>query len=169
MALNVGPDPNAPQYTVQNTYQLEDNFSWIKGNHTLKFGLDLRKQIDPQKFIQRSRGDYEWKYLDGFVHDFAPNSPQAAGFAQRSFGSVGYSGDDKMYGWYVNDIWKVTRNLSLNLGLRYEYLSIPYGWTQQSLNTIANDPGSDHLQHAAGAEEGLHAPHRLCVLAGHER
>ena len=28
-----------------------------------------------------------------------------------------------MYGWYVNDIWKITRNLSLNLGLRYEYLS----------------------------------------------
>ena len=60
---------------------------------------------------------------------------------QRSFGTVGYSGDDKMYGWYVNDIWKITRNLSLNLGLRYEYLTIPAGWAQQALNKIADDPG----------------------------
>lgn len=150
--LDVGPDPNAPQYAVENTYQLEDNFSWTKGNHTLKFGLDLRKQIDPQKFIQRARGDYEWKYLDSFVNDFEPNSTHiigtapntisvaSPGFAQRSFGSVGYSGDDKMYGWYVNDIWKITRNLSLNLGLRYEYLTVPAGWNQQSLNAIANYP-----------------------------
>lgn len=140
-SINVGPSPNNPQYAIENTYQLEDNLSWVIKNHNLKIGVDLRKQIDPQKFIQRSRGDYEWKTLDGFVNDFGPNSTNAAGFAQRSFGSVGYSGDDKMYGWYVNDIWKVTRNLSLNLGLRYEYLSVPFGWTQQNLNVVANDPG----------------------------
>ncbi len=134
--IDVGPDPNAPQYATQNTYQLEDNFSWVKGNHTLKFGVDLRKQIDPQLFIQRSRGDYEWDTLQDFVNDTEPT-----GIAERSFGSVGYSGDDKMYGWYANDIWKITRNLSLNLGVRYEYLSIPAGWEQQSLNAISNDPG----------------------------
>jgi Carboxypeptidase regulatory-like domain len=138
--INVGPDPNGPQYAVQNTYQLTDNLSWVKGNHTLKFGLDLRKQIDPQLFIQRSRGDYQWQTLDGFVNDFSPNSPIAPGFGQRSFGSSGYSGDDHMLGWYVNDIWKVTKNLSLNLGVRYEYLSVPAGWKQQNLDAIASVP-----------------------------
>lgn len=132
--VDVGPDPNAPQYATQNTYQLEDNLSWVVGKHSLKFGLDLRKQIDPQKFIQRSRGDYIYANLNGFVTDQIP------GFGQRSFGSVGYSGDDKMYGWYVNDIWKITHNLSLNLGLRYEYLTTPAGWAQQSLNALANTP-----------------------------
>jgi hypothetical protein len=142
--INVGPDPSAPQYATENTYQLQDNFSWNKGKHSFKFGVDLRRQIDPQKFIQRSRGDYEYgayttadgaSGLDAFVNDFRPTT------AQRSFGSVGYSGDDKMYGWYVNDIWKITRNLSLNLGLRYEYLTVPAGWAQQTLNAVANDPG----------------------------
>jgi len=70
---------------VQNTFQLEDNLSWTKGSHTLKFGLDLRKQIDPQLFIQRSRGDYEWgtyndpngaQGLDAFVNDFEPTFGQ---------------------------------------------------------------------------------------------
>ena len=147
--INVGPDSSAPQYATQNTYQLQDNFSWNKGKHSFKFGIDLRKQIDPQLFIQRSRGDYDYGTytgaktgatpatgLDAFVNDFVPNKT-----AERSFGAVGYSGDDKMYGWYVNDIWKITRNLSLNLGLRYEYLTIPAGWEQQSLNAVANDPG----------------------------
>jgi Carboxypeptidase regulatory-like domain len=133
--INVGPDQNAPQYATENTYQLVDNLSWNMGKHALKFGLDLRKQIDPQLFIQRSRGDYDWATLDGFVNDFVPD------FGQRSFGAVGYSGDDKMIGWYVNDIWKITRNLSLNLGLRYEYLSVPVGWKQQSLNKVADAPG----------------------------
>lgn len=133
--INVGPDPNAPQYAVENTYQLQDNVSWQFKNHDFRFGVDLRKQIDPQKFIQRSRGDYEYAALDSLVHDFIPD------FGQRSFGSVGYSGDDKMYGWYVNDIWKVRPNVSLNLGLRYEYLTIPFGWTQQSLNSLASVPG----------------------------
>jgi hypothetical protein len=139
-SINVGPDPNAPQYATQNTYQLADNFSWAKGKHSLKFGVDLRRQIDPQLFVQRARGDYEWAGLDGFAHDFAPNSALAAGFAQRSFGAVGYSGDDKMYGWYANDIWKVSRNLSLNIGLRYEYLTVPVGWDQMTLNAIATTP-----------------------------
>jgi hypothetical protein len=132
--MDVGPADNNPQYGIEQTYQLLDNFSWNAGKHSLKFGVDLRKQIDPGLFIQRSRGDYIWATLDGFANDFMP------GFGQRSFGSVGYSGDDKMYGWYVNDIWKITRNLSLNLGLRYEYLSVPFGWTQQALNKVADDP-----------------------------
>jgi hypothetical protein len=134
-SINVGPDPNAPQYAVQNTYQLEDNLSWTKGNHSLKFGIDLRKQIDPQLFIQRSRGDYEWSTLQDFVNDEVPE------FGQRSFGSAGYSGNDKMFGWYVNDVWKIRHNVSLNIGLRYEYLTIPFGWTQQSLNAISDVPG----------------------------
>lgn len=133
--MNVGPSPNAPQYATQNTYQLIDNLSWVKGNHSFKFGVDLRKQIDPQLFIQRSRGDYDWSTMDAYANDFMPD------FGQRSFGAVGYSGDDEMYGWYVNDIWKITRNLSLNLGVRYEYLSVPAGWKQQSLNKIADAPG----------------------------
>ncbi len=143
-SLNVGPDPNAPQYAVQNTYQLEDNVSWVRGNHSFKFGIDLRKQIDPQLFIQRARGDYEYgtynnpngaQGLDAFVNDLQPT------FGQRSFGSAGYSGNDQMYGWYVNDVWKIRHNVSLNIGLRYEYLTVPFGWTQQSLNAISDVPG----------------------------
>lgn len=133
--VNVGPDPNAPQYSVQNLYQAVNNLTWIKAAHTLKFGIEGRRYISPQKFIQRFRGDYEYDTLENFANDAEPV------FAERSFGSVGYSGDQYGVFWYVNDIWKIRSNLSLNLGLRYEYTSTPFGWTQQSLNSVANVPG----------------------------
>lgn len=133
--LDVGPDPNAPQYAVQNNYQAIDNVSYVKGNHTLKFGIEGRKNISPQLFVQRARGDYIWDTLEEFALDQTP------GFAERSFGSAGYSGDQYGIFWYGNDIWKVRPNLSVNIGLRYEYTSTPYGWTQQSLNSVADVPG----------------------------
>jgi hypothetical protein len=135
--LNVGPDPNAPQYAVQNTYQAIDNLTWVKGAHTLTFGGEYRKYISPQKFIQRSRGDYVYTNLDQFAFDRLPGGE----VAQRSFGNVGYSGDQYGIFGFVNDIWKIKRNVSINLGLRYEFTSTPYGWTQQSLNSIADAPG----------------------------
>jgi len=138
LGLNVGPDGNAPQYGIQNMYQATDNLTWIKGSHTLKFGVEGRKYISPQKFIQRSRGDYDWVTMSDFAWDQDPL--QDGGFAERSFGNSGYSGDQHAIYWYANDIWKVTRNLNLDFGLRYEYTSTPYGWTQQALNSVADAP-----------------------------
>lgn len=139
LGLNVGPDPNAPQYGIQNLYQATDNITWVKGKHTLKFGVEGRKYISPQKFIQRSRGDYDWPTLSDFAWDLDPL--QDNGFAERSFGNSGYSGNQAAIYGYANDIWKASRNLSLNLGLRYEYTTTPYGWTQQALNNVASVPG----------------------------
>ena len=135
--INIGPDPNAPQSSIQNLYQAVDNVTWVKGNHTLKFGVEGRKAISPQVFIQRSRGDYEYATLSAFALDQVPDG----GTNERSFGSVGYSGDNYGIFWYGNDTWKVRPNLSINLGLRYEYVSTPFGWTQQKLNSVADVPG----------------------------
>jgi hypothetical protein len=133
--INVGPDPNGPQYSVQNLYTAVENLTWIKAGHTLKFGIEGRKYISPQKFIQRSRGDYEWSTFEAYADDLAPD------FAERSFGNVGYSGDQYAIYWYVNDTWKVRPSFTLNLGLRYEFTSTPFGWTQQSLNSLSSVPG----------------------------
>ena len=70
--INVGPDRNAPQFTIQNLYQLTDNVSYVKGKHTFTIGFDGRKYISPQGFTQRARGDYEWDNLTEFLHDLAP-------------------------------------------------------------------------------------------------
>ena len=131
-----GPDPNAPQYTIQNLYQLTDNVTWTKGSHNFKFGFDGWNAISPSTFTQRSRGDYEWSFLSDYLYD---NNPDF--LAERSFGNVTYYQNQQLLGAYVNDNWKVTPNLTLNLGVRYEYLTLPLGEKSQVLNASASVPG----------------------------
>jgi len=131
-----GPNPNAPQYTVQNLYQLTDNLTWTKGNHSLKFGFDGWSAISPSSFTQRSRGDYEWSYLSDYLYDNTPDF-----LAQRGLGNVTYYQNQQLFGFYGNDSWKVRPNLTVNLGLRYEYLTVPLSENTQDLNASASVPG----------------------------
>jgi hypothetical protein len=134
--VQLGPDPNAPQYTIQNTYQAVDNLSWVKGKHSFKFGGEYREYISPQSFTQRSRGDYEWNTLSGYLNDTVPDF-----LAERSMGTVTYYGNQQAMYAYGNDEWKVKPNLTLNLGLRYELTTVPLSQTQlQPLNSIASVP-----------------------------
>ena len=134
--LDLGPDDNAPQFTVQNTYQGTDNLSWTKGNHSIKMGYEFRKMISPQGFTQRARGEYDWNNLEGYLQDIVPDQ-----FLERTTGKVTYYGDQIANGLYVNDNWKVTPNLTVNLGLRYEYTTVPYSERLQTLNAISDVPG----------------------------
>jgi hypothetical protein len=136
LTANIGPDPNAPQSTVQNTYQAVENLSWVKGKHNFKFGVEGRKYISPQSFTQRQRGDYQYGSLDIFLRDLSPDQ-----FGERSTGNFFYYGDQSAIYAYGNDTWRVTKNLSLNLGLRYEFTSVPTGERTQALNSAATVPG----------------------------
>ena len=140
--LQLGPDPNGPQGTIQNTYQLVDNVSWTKGRHTFQFGVEGRKYISPQNFTQRSRGDYEYGSSAGvssfqnYLNDVTPDQ-----LAERTVGPPIYYADQVAIYWYVNDNFRLRPNLSINLGLRHEYTTIPFDERKQRLNTIANVPG----------------------------
>jgi hypothetical protein len=134
--LNVGPDGNAPQSTIQNLYQVTDNIGWVKGKHALKVGFDGRKYISPQYFTQRARGDYQWDALDEFLHDFAPTN-----FGERSTGSHPYYGDQTALYFYGNDTWRMTPTITINAGLRWEFTSVPVGERTQALNSASSVPG----------------------------
>jgi hypothetical protein len=134
--LNIGPDPNAPQFTIQNTYQASDSITWTHKAHTLKFGIEGRKLISPQSFTQRARGDYEYTTLQQYVDDLSPDF-----LAQRSVGQSTYYGDQSAVYFFVNDNWRIRQNLTLNFGVRYEYTTTPFGIRSQSLNEIASVPG----------------------------
>ena len=131
-----GPDSSAPQYTIQNLYQATDNLSWTKGSHSFQFGFDGWSSISPSSFTQRARGDYEWTFLSDYLYDTNPD-----GVAERGLGNVTYYQNQAYLSFYGNDNWKITPSLTINLGLRYEYLSIPLGENSQSLNSSASVPG----------------------------
>lgn len=132
----IGPDPNAPQFGIQNVYQATDNIDWIKGKHNFKFGFEARDYISPQGFTQRARGDYEYANTEEFLQDLSPGS-----FGQRSTGNNTYYGNQLAYYAYANDEFRMTKSLTLNLGLRYEYTGVPFTEQLQSLNSAASVPG----------------------------
>jgi hypothetical protein len=133
---NLGPDPNAPQFTIQNLYQLTDNISYVKGRHTIKIGFDGRKYISPQGFTQRARGDYIYLELNDYLHDLAPTD-----FGERSTGDLTYYGDQTAFYGYANDTYRMTPKITLNVGLRYEFTAVPVGERAQQLNSAASVPG----------------------------
>lgn len=139
-STTLGPDPNAPQSTIQGLYDAIDALTWVKGKHTLNFGIEGRKYIAPQVFVQRLRGDYEYSTLGRYLNDISPDK-----VGQRNATPPGVSptfyGDQSSIYVYGNDDFRVTPKLTLNLGLRYEFTSVPFSEKQQSLNIAASVPG----------------------------
>src|SRR5204863_7311616 len=102
LSLQLGPDPNGPQFTIQNLYQATDNVSWIHGNHSFKFGWEGHMYISPQSFTQRSRGDYNYNTLDLFLRDLPPDN-----LGERSLGNTTYYGNQWANYGFGNDVWKI--------------------------------------------------------------
>lgn len=134
--LQLGPNPNAPQSTIQNTYQAAESITWTKSAHTLKFGFEGRKLIAPETFTQRVRGDYEYTQTLFYFEDLTPDY-----LAERSNGDPVFYGDQVALYGFANDNWRIRQNLTLNLGLRYEYTTTPFTTRSQSLNSAASVPG----------------------------
>ena len=134
--LQLGPYPEAPQSGSQNTYQLVNNTTWVKGRHTIKGGIDTRRYIAPTTFIQRLRGDYNYSTLDRYLTDQGPDL-----LAQRNIGGRPYWGNSWDFYWYLQDEWKIKNNMTLTYGIRWEYKGIPHDDTLQTLNSVSNVPG----------------------------
>jgi hypothetical protein len=134
--LQLGPNPNGPQGTIQSTYQLIDNVSWVKGKHSLKFGIDARDLIAASTFIQRERGDYDYSTMERFLLDKFPDV-----LAERNVGGKPYSGNQTAFYAFANDNWKVTPHFTLNLGVRYEFNGVAQSMQEFDLNSFASVPG----------------------------
>jgi hypothetical protein len=136
IGVNIGPNGNYPQTGIENNYQVVNNVTWVKGNHSLKFGGDFRQVISPQTFTQRARGDYDYSESQYYFYDLRPDFT-----AQRSVGDVVYYGTQKILYSFVQDDWRVRPNLTLNLGINHSYQEMPKGTQLNALNAISSVPG----------------------------
>jgi hypothetical protein len=135
LGLTLGPDSNAPQFTIENSYQIVDQATYTFGKHSLKFGGDWRNIISPQSFVQRQRGEYEYPNLDLFLRDVQPS------FGERTVGASPYYGNQQLLYGFVQDDWKFRPRLTLNLGLNYVYQQLPFTARLQTINAISSVPG----------------------------
>ncbi len=139
LALDLGPDDNAPQSGDQNMYQATDNITWVKGAHTLQFGVNAEHFIAPGVFVQYARGAYYYNDMATYLMDDAPDYYAGRGFMEG--GGQTYYGNQTELGVYANDVWKLKPNFTVDLGLRYEHNTVPLSEQYQDVNAIYNVPG----------------------------
>ena len=112
---------------ITNTYNLNGNLTKIAGSHTLKFGVDVRRN----HFIQQNSGnilffDGRTQWTQRLWNQAEPNAgdPFASFLLGGVDGSINYPVYPFFRQWYIapyiQDDWKVSRRLTLNLGFRWD-------------------------------------------------
>lgn len=127
-----GDDTEGPYVNNNKTYQIVDNFTWTLGSHTVKFGGEVRWDQYAQVGNQFARGSFIVEAnATTNVGQSGTGNPFAdfmLGYCKRCEVSVSLAEADfraRSQYYYIDDSWKVTPKLTLNLGLRYE-LSPPW-------------------------------------------
>ncbi len=160
-ALTIGPNGNLPQHRVFDEYSLGDTVSFTRGRHTLKWGGQYYWYISPSVFLQNERGQdgystiasmptgstlngvtiagKSFNSVSELINDLVPSK---ANFTLQGLGNGFFSGNAKNFNLFAQDDIKVTRRLTLNLGIRYDFFGNPAGVKANALNAVANLPGT---------------------------
>jgi hypothetical protein len=187
-----GSDPWIPEFRADNQYSYAAKLTKVSGKHTFHAGGEFDRW---QVFMNAAPAYPEGQFsFDGsFTKD--PNNTANTGFGFADFllgypvfgqAQVGYSGGYMFRNnvrWWLNDEWRITPNLTLNLGVRYEFDG-PFSEKHDKLSNF--DPstgqlvlaGQNGVSHTAGVKGDLNnlAPrfgfayslpgHRETVLRG---
>jgi hypothetical protein len=149
--------PYSPQGGTQKSYQFSDEVNLTKGRHSIFAGVELDKIGFDGLWTLYSDGQYTFngQYTGNHGTALPAGGTGVAdfllGFPSNSNGGTGVSSANfKEYDLlnYVQDDWRVTRTLTLNLGLRYDYLGAPSDPNGRSViydvTTNTNHLGSWH-------------------------
>jgi hypothetical protein len=158
-ASNLGSPTYLPSLELQNTYSYSDTLTVIRGGMTWKFGGDFR----PEEFTifqpaaPRGTLDFGPVYTDNPAQPGTGGSGLASMLAGQSDGgsinnlhNVDYT--RKNYAGFVQNDWRVSRKLTVNLGLRYEF----FGVVKERFDSQANfNPITGKLDIPAGSNVQL--------------
>ncbi len=134
----------------ERKWQVGDTAAWQKGNHNIKFGIDFLHNYDIMNNTYKNNGDYSYSYIGNYFADLlneggtggacnstgsvtTPGSSATTNYTgtapcgtyYQGFGPPAWDMASMNYGVFGEDHWKVSPRLTIDLGLRYDYESLP--------------------------------------------
>ncbi|HEY3441711.1 MAG TPA: TonB-dependent receptor [Paludibaculum sp.] len=137
----IGLAVNLPQFRRNNTYQLQNTTSWLKGKHSIKGGIDFRRVDIVSFFGPTSRGSVSYDTLQRLYDDVAT---VATINATLPGGDVIWPFKQYDYYFFLQDEWHASRRFTLTYGFRWESPG-------PSLNSLI--PINNRIVAAAGGNE----------------
>jgi hypothetical protein len=129
------------QGALENNYSVSDTISKVWGKHTLRTGIQLqnRRFFHITEVLPRGNFAFDGRFTGNSTADFL------LGYCSSCAGALGSSRSNyrsNTVAPFINDEWRVNQKLSINLGLRYDYLG---WWREQANQEGAFDPASGKI------------------------
>jgi hypothetical protein len=157
--IGTGQTRSLPIFRRENTFEYVDNMTYTIGAHTLKWGADFRRR--QLTIYQTNQGNGRFNFSPALTDSRQPAGSGGDSMASFLLGYPTLIAHDYTQNWpgergseiglYVADDWRISKNLTLNYGLRWDYFS-PYSevanrWANFNLATaqidIAGQNGAD--------------------------
>jgi hypothetical protein len=167
---NLGGTDNNPGGDWQNTLEWVDNFSYSRGLHNLKFGLDIQNIRANRLYDLAQSGQIQFgggqnpQGIPGPLADFAEGLPSGSlhfvGNASRSFHTT-------YFGMFAQDSFRVRPNLTFDYGLRYEIQTVIHDTTNQIATFVPSlfqtflSPSADQTNLAVLEASGMRTQSQL--------
>lgn len=161
--IGIGQTRSLPIFRRENTFEYIDNINYTRGRHTLKAGIDFRRR--QLTIYQTNQGNGRFNFSPALTDSRQPAGSGGDSMASFILGVPTLIAHDYTLNWpgergseiglYLADDWRVTKKLTLNLGLRWDYYS-PFSevgnrWANFNLRTAKIDvAGRDGVDKYAG-------------------
>lgn len=127
--FNIGRNNFSPRETTIKRNQIVENQTYVLSGHTIKYGVDLLFDKIFNFFPGLFSGAYTFTNYTALSNQLANPTVQFASRYRQSFAGAGTSGgtthpNNSEYGFFVQDDWRATPKLTVNIGLRYDYQTI---------------------------------------------
>lgn len=121
---SIGINSNFPQGRSHHIWQAQEALSYEASRHSIKAGVDVTSLSLNDTLPLNTRGTIfynsggGYSSLGNFIDDFTGQDP---GSISQGFGNPNLNSSATMFAPYIEDTWRIKNNLTLSMGLRYEY------------------------------------------------
>ena len=113
----IGATSSVPRNRVDTNWHFVDNYSWKTGRHDVKLGYEFRRTSILHVIDHNFRGTLDFADLNDFLLGIPDGGSQITGFTRRHTA-------ENSHGFYLQDSFRWTPRLTLNLGVRWDYFGV---------------------------------------------